>query len=186
MSKKNFSDPQQQQAQHLLLGALAGGLFGVGTALLLAPKNGKRLRDDLCLNCQEIAKKSGNLKNRLLHQGEEWIESAQQWAKNKDKHSSKGALIAGGITGGLLGATAAFLVLQKKNGDLSSSFHEHVASKASYWIKNAIDALGTIENGFKDHGSEEGETSSETSKIQDALEFANLGVRLFQSFKKRR
>ena len=38
---------QQNQSSDLLKGALLGALFGGAAALLLAPKSGKELREDL-------------------------------------------------------------------------------------------------------------------------------------------
>ncbi|MFD0958538.1 YtxH domain-containing protein [Paenibacillus chungangensis] len=48
-----------------LLGALAGGVIGSITALLLAPKSGKELREDIALQAQKVGDSTVQAANRV-------------------------------------------------------------------------------------------------------------------------
>lgn len=48
-----------------LLGALAGGVIGSITALLLAPKSGKELREDITLQAQKVGDSTVQVANRV-------------------------------------------------------------------------------------------------------------------------
>ncbi|GGH88117.1 gas vesicle protein [Pullulanibacillus pueri] len=48
-------------AKDFFLGAIIGGVVGSVTALLLAPKSGKELRDDISMQSQTVKRKGGDL-----------------------------------------------------------------------------------------------------------------------------
>ncbi|WP_424767402.1 YtxH domain-containing protein [Paenibacillus sp. sgz302251] len=49
---------EQQSSNGILLGAIVGGAIGAVTALLLAPKSGSALREDLASTCQTLTQKT--------------------------------------------------------------------------------------------------------------------------------
>lgn len=61
-----------------LIGALIGGIVGATTALLLAPKSGKELRQDLNDQTDYIKEKTGHLKQSALHKGSELAAAAKE------------------------------------------------------------------------------------------------------------
>lgn len=52
---------QQKTSNGLLLGALIGGAVGAISALLLAPKSGAELRDDLSTKLQAVSEKTKDI-----------------------------------------------------------------------------------------------------------------------------
>lgn len=52
---------QQQSGNGVLLGAIVGGAIGAVSALLLAPKTGAQLREDLSQACQTIGQKTKDI-----------------------------------------------------------------------------------------------------------------------------
>lgn len=75
---------QQEQAEgkmntkDFLIGALIGGIVGATTALLLAPKSGKELRQDLNDQTYLMKEKTGQLKESALHKGNELAAAAKE------------------------------------------------------------------------------------------------------------
>jgi gas vesicle protein len=82
-----------------LIGTLIGGLLGTATALLLAPKSGSKLRQDLSDKCCEMSDAVQNW---------ELLKSTFQEAE-KPPVISKNMIIGGIIGGGLAAATSLLL-----------------------------------------------------------------------------
>lgn len=66
-----------------LLGIIAGG----ATALLLAPKSGKKLRRDLVNKCQETAEKTKEILDRVEEEADDLVDRAKTIAKNAKEAS---------------------------------------------------------------------------------------------------
>jgi len=53
------------RSRDFLIGATVGSLLGTVSALLLAPKSGRKLRQDLCDTCCEMTDKTQDITNKL-------------------------------------------------------------------------------------------------------------------------
>lgn len=79
MTEENNNQNQSNiNAKDFLIGVLVGGMAGAASALLLAPKSGKELRDDLNEQASLVKNRTGD-----------WRESAEQVASTvKDQSIS--------------------------------------------------------------------------------------------------
>ena len=184
-SKKHVC--QNNHSQILLLGLIAGGLIGAGTALVLAPKNGKQLRKNLIDACQGFSDKTGEIKENLFEQGEELLEAAQQWSKKKKISPTSSQLALGGIAGCALGAAVA-LFLANKSKDEDSSYFPDISSKVESWTTNAKSVVDTL-HGFLNEGNAKKRTAahdeSDGSPFHEIMDLASIGLRLFQNLKQK-
>ncbi|RDI44307.1 YtxH domain-containing protein [Falsibacillus pallidus] len=69
---------QNMNTKDFLIGALIGGIVGATTALFLAPKSGKELRDDLNLQAMQLKEKSSTFKDTAVEKGNEWAAVAKE------------------------------------------------------------------------------------------------------------
>lgn len=120
-----------------LVGAVVGSLLGTASALLMAPKSGKRLRQDISDVCCDISekaqdatyrmgKKSRSFMKNLSSQTSDWGDRAKDVVDDvkggmKDwvhpEEASRDLLI-GGLAGGILGAVVGLLVAPKSGSEL--------------------------------------------------------------------
>lgn len=100
----------KHEGTNFLIGTLVGGLVGTAAALLLAPKSGCELRQDLLDKYSELSE-SIDLEPimRSLRRAEE------------PKTGNTG-LILGGIAGSVLGGVAAFMLATKSGKALRKDF----------------------------------------------------------------
>ncbi|WP_433743761.1 YtxH domain-containing protein [Falsibacillus pallidus] len=69
---------QNMNTKDFLIGALIGGIVGATTALFLAPKSGKELRDDLNIQAMQLKEKSSQFKDTAVEKGNEWAAVAKE------------------------------------------------------------------------------------------------------------
>lgn len=105
-------------AQNFVIGTVVGGVIGSVAALLLAPKTGYALREDIADKYEEITDAMGNV-----------VEKTKFWEEEEPDNT----LLWGGIAGSVLAAAAALLLVPKKNRSFGQG------------IVNAVQGLG--ENG---------------------------------------
>lgn len=88
-----MSEKQNKSSKSFIVGAIVGGIVGAVTALLLAPKSGKEMREDLNAQATELKKRSLQLKDTAVEKGSEWIsvakEKSTELAKTVNKQSQK-------------------------------------------------------------------------------------------------
>lgn len=65
-----------------LLGAVVGGVIGAISALLLAPKKGKELREDIATQYHNVSEKTQELAGVVGRKGQEYAEKAKEVASN--------------------------------------------------------------------------------------------------------
>lgn len=141
---------QNRQAKDFLIGAAVGGVLGTVTALLTAPKSGKRLRQDLSdvyedltdktndMACQ-VGKRSRSWLKNVKGQTADWTERARSMMEEEEEHETRDRFI-GGMTGGVLGALAG-LLLAPKSG---SEFRQDIADTYEDLSDKAQDFAGQV------------------------------------------
>ncbi|RIW35709.1 YtxH domain-containing protein [Bacillus salacetis] len=65
-------------AKDFLIGSLIGGIVGAATALFLAPKSGKELRDELNTHAGTLKEKSSQWKDTAMERGNELAAAAKE------------------------------------------------------------------------------------------------------------
>lgn len=122
----------QIHCKEFMAGAIVGSLLGSVSALLLAPKPGKDLREDICEACDDFSERSHDLADRgrsfarsLGSQSQQWsckarrtVDGARRTVKGlvgceeEEEHSINGFLI-GGVAGAVAGAVIGLLIAPK-------------------------------------------------------------------------
>ncbi|TDQ39078.1 YtxH domain-containing protein [Aureibacillus halotolerans] len=75
----------EMNTKDFVIGTLIGGIVGASAALLLAPKSGKDLRNDLNEQAYVVKEKTNQFKSNAFEKGTEW----RDVAKEKTAHLSK-------------------------------------------------------------------------------------------------
>lgn len=87
------SDNKNKSSKSFIMGAIVGGVVGAVTALLLAPKSGKEMREDLNAQATVLKERSLQLKDTAVERGSEWIsvakEKSTELAKTVNKQSQQ-------------------------------------------------------------------------------------------------
>jgi gas vesicle protein len=69
---KNWSEPKKvNESPTFIKGAIIGMLLGAGSALLLAPKSGKQLRNNLTQRYQDVADTTSDILHIFNHNGKQ-------------------------------------------------------------------------------------------------------------------
>lgn len=69
---------ERMSTKDFLIGALVGGIVGATTALLLAPKSGKDLRQDINEQSHLIKEKTSTFKDTAIDKGSEFVAAAKE------------------------------------------------------------------------------------------------------------
>jgi len=209
--KQTEQNESSSQASNLLISATAGTIIGATAALLLTPKSGKRLRNDLYEAYENISEKGQDIIEDVVERGQKVADSASEYAANiKDgaanmlgtsqNSTSNTNLILGALGGGILGAAAIFLLLPSHDDDNTEGLTSKIkaaakSAKKINWIETAKDIMETIQSKVSDYPQHNGsvaaeeedeEGSHEKSTFHDVLKLASTGLRLWQNVKKRR
>jgi len=87
------SENQNKSCKGFIMGAIVGGIVGAVTALLLAPKSGKEMREDLNAQAEVLKERTLQLKDSAVEKGSEWIslakEKSTELAKTVNKQSQQ-------------------------------------------------------------------------------------------------
>lgn len=137
-------------AKEFLVGAAVGSLLGGVGALLMAPKSGKKLRQDICdAYCdisdktQDLAHKGKSLAKDVSCHTCDWANKAKSavagvsqcvkgWVSEEEEEECNKDLLIGGLAGGVLGAVVALLLAPKAGEDLRQDLmdtYEDVSDK---------------------------------------------------------
>ncbi|QOR65865.1 YtxH domain-containing protein [Cytobacillus suaedae] len=71
---------------NFLMGAIVGGVIGAATALFLAPKSGRELRDDLNTQASVVKDKTERWRNEAVDRGSELAHVAKEKTSNFTKN----------------------------------------------------------------------------------------------------
>ena len=88
-----MSENKNKSSKSFIMGAIVGGIVGAVTALLLAPKSGKEMREDINEQAAVLKERSLQLKDTTVEKGSEWIsiakEKSSEIAKTVNKQSQQ-------------------------------------------------------------------------------------------------
>ena len=203
-----FSDEMtQKQIANLLLSAAGGGVIGATAALLLAPKSGHRLRREIYDTYQSVSERAQDLAHDVAKKGHKAASYAANYAETvKDQAShllpssnEKGSysvpLIVGAVSGAILGATAIFSLAEErkssKEGFTDRMVHAGKAVADNFQSINWIDAAKEVVSAIQEKVTDSPHFASrelreKTENLNHVLEWASLGVRLWNNVKKGR
>ena len=178
-------------------GALIGGVLGGIAALLAAPKSGKCLRDDIANGYNTINKRSHEFADGVREQGQS-IYNAINGIEEDHSHNS---LLVGGALGAVIGAIAALLVAPKAGNKLREQLgdkYEEIRDKAEDALNQFNKTRHNVEDKIDDwkdtlvtlveklssnkHNGKQGSSSS----VEEIIDWANLGIRLYNQIQRRR
>ncbi|WP_152394428.1 YtxH domain-containing protein [Paenibacillus guangzhouensis] len=71
-----------EKRKSFLLGALVGSVVGSVAALLLAPKSGRELRQDIKEGAHQVTEKTTNVIKQVGEQTSSWVEAAKDKVNN--------------------------------------------------------------------------------------------------------
>ena len=88
-----MSENKNKSSKSFIMGAIVGGIVGAVTALLLAPKSGKEMREDINEQAAVLKERALQLKDTAVEKGSEWIsiakEKSSEIAKTVNKQSQQ-------------------------------------------------------------------------------------------------
>ncbi len=205
-----------------LIGATIGGL----TALLIAPKAGRKLREDLHDVYCDLSEKTHSMASNIGKTGKsiaknfgyqtgDWTDKAREmiddvscWVQSNGNHHARD-LIIGGVAGGVIGTVAGLLLAPKSGSELrqdladvsedfagqmsktSQNVAKHARSQANDWLDLAKQIVNNLTETIEDVGENaaaKGKEFSQAShsRLNEVMELASLGFRLWQNMKKKR
>lgn len=178
-------------------GAVIGGLLGGVAALLLAPKCGKDLRNDIIDGYDTVNKTSSDIIESVKDRGHRILNTIH----GVEEEPSHGSMVSGAAIGSVIGIVAALLLapqagsrlreqLGERYGDIQDkakktlkdfdktrhNLEDKIESKFDDWkeiFTTVVDRVSAVKNGKK-------------SNHNDLLDLASLGLRLYDQFQKRR
>lgn len=178
------------QVSSMLIGAAAGSVLGATTALLLAPESGEELRQDICDAYYDMSDKAKEMAHDVAERANERAKGAvAPYLKRNHSHTNRNMLI-GALGGTLLGVTA-YLLMSKKEADLSTiasriKLVRHSAKKnLNSWMQTANEVVQSLSQHLaeKDEDEDEDEHPNQGSNLMD---WAIFGLKLLQNVKRRR
>jgi gas vesicle protein len=147
----------QMHAKEFVVGAAVGSLLGSVGALLIAPKSGKKLRQNICDaycnladSTQDYASRGKSLAKNVGCQTCDWASKAKSavagaaknikgWSPEEEEDESTRDLLIGGLVGGVLGAVVGLLVAPKAGEDLRQDLvdsYEDASDNAQEFAEN--------------------------------------------------
>lgn len=176
----------------VLIGALLGGLLLGGATALLSTKKGKKIKNqvgeklhDLKENVEGFMDNFSEKSHEARKQAHDWSTKAQyvldainQINNTEPERHSKSGLLLGGILGALAGAAAGTLLaprLEFEEGEYFSNIRRN-------WKPMASKIIELINEKATNH-FETPEDDEEESTLNEALQFASAGFRLWKSIK---
>ncbi len=175
-------------------GALIGGLIGGIAGLLIAPKAGKKLRQDISDGYNCLHDKTCDIADNIKVKGNQLL--GRQQEVEEDGTCS---LLTGGALGAVIGAIAALFLAPQSGQELREGLgdtYEEIREKAEDFVDKLNRKKGDVEDRLDDWKdtlntlveklSSSDKRKSGNSKLGQIADWANLGIHLFQQLQKRR
>lgn len=179
----------------LLAGAVLGGLLVGGCVVFLNSKSGRKIKNDISENYENLGNKieqfvsdlNEGVKNQVKSKVDNWSEKAQNtMASVKEEISEVVDLESknfahGVITGGVLGVLLSVggTIMYKSCFEKETNFVQNIGCQASKIKKMINDTLETVDARTKPLIAE----CRDGHPINDVLDFAITGMKLWQAMK---
>lgn len=164
---------------NFLIGLLVGGVAAGLGALLVAPKSGKELIDDITETYGDLAEKTGDFTEEMKHKS--WHLLHPGAACPTCNGNSATQFTVGAISGAILGASSALLLApkpgQKLRKDIESTYH-NIVDQGEDWKEHLGDFVHQIQKAM--HPNKRG------SKLNHILSLANMGLQVWENIQKRK
>lgn len=179
-----------------LKGALIGSALAGIASLLLAPKPGKMLIADI-LDIYDSVQKNGS---DFIEAIKEKSSCLTNWEEEECDHCHCSLLI-GGALGAIVGAVAALLLAPDSSNKLRKMLgkhYDHIQEQAEDFVSSIEKKGGNVINDMNDwkdiliqlinklSGSKTTKENQPRSNINEIINLAQTGLRLYQQLQKRR
>lgn len=191
-------------------GALIGSVIAGITGLLLAPKAGNKLIEDI-LDIYHSAHENGqDFIDALRERGSDLSDSLREkgaylkgFYSHEEEDNNHSALVMGLIVGALVsGVTALLLAPQsgKKMRKILGNQYDDIREKAEDFVSSVDekrerllngasvwkDSLTDLVNKLSSSASKNKKSSAYSSQLNNVIDLANIGLNLYQQLKRRR
>lgn len=170
-SKKN------NQNNELIVGAVIGGIVGIGAAVLLSPKKHKNLGQELYSTYCDLTEKASHIKEDVVDQFDDIKDIAQEWSKHASHDNA--ILVGGGILGILI---SLFLAQKFIKGSSNAKFFD----QAEGWIKKAKVMLDIVNKEMVSGAKEFAKHSHNSWNLADVLDLTKRGLHIYNELIQRR
>lgn len=199
--------------KEFVVGATVGSLLGSVAALLIAPKSGQKLRDDICDAYCAFTDRTQDIADRAKSAVNGASKTVKGWVYEEEEETTKDLLI-GGIAGAVLGAAIGLLLAPKAGEDLrqdiadtyedvsdrtqrfangmtkrGKSFAKTARSSANKWLNVAQQIVEDLTEDAQNKGEDLFERAKGlvgNNRFHEAMDWAALGYRLWQGVKSKR
>lgn len=184
---------RQIQGNDFVKGALLGGLIGGVAYLLIAPKSGREIRDDIMTGYSNLSERTQDFADNIRSRGNRLLGRQEE----KTFLEENGTFIAGGAIGAVICALAALLLAPQSGEELreglgdryeeirdkTEDFVNTLNSKRQQCVEHIDDWKDTLSTLVDKLACMSGRKGSKVDRIMD---WANLGLNLLQQMQKRR
>lgn len=164
---------------HFMAGLLLGGVAAGLGALLLAPKSGKELINDISETYNDIAEKTGTSIEDVKHKT--WHMLHPNAACTTCNGESTKNFAVGALSGAILGATSALFLAPKSGVQLRKDIedtYESAVEKGTEWKEEIADLIENLQKSVS--------SGKRGSRFNHIVQLANMGLHVWQNMQKRK
>lgn len=178
-----------------ITGALVGGCLGGIVALFMAPKSGKDLCDDIVEGYECMNQKSQDYLDCIKEHGECFLNFLQ----GKEEPENHNMLLIGAATGAIIGIISGLLLAPQSGSVLREELgdkYDQIYKKAKGVVKDVNEGYENFEHKIDDWKDTFSTIVNKLSSIKrkgikgmhinEVLDWANLGLRLYKQLQKGR
>lgn len=182
-----------QNQMDFLKGAVVGGLVGAVAGLLLAPKSGKKIRQDIADGFEAIQERTQEVADNIK------CRSSQLLNRHEEEENGSTALLTGGALGAVVGAIAALLLAPQSGEQLREGLgdkYDEIRGRAEKFVNqlnnkkeqvaDQIDDWKDTFNTILEKFANSDRRKHSHSKLEQIADWATLGMQIFQQLQKRR
>lgn len=187
MNSKNFTK-----------GALIGCCLGGITALLMAPKLGKGLREDIEDGYNSISEQASSYTDEIQDKAQNFKNNAQKYFEGDSEQSNSTMCIVGALGGVALGSIAALLLAPESGADLrqhigdqydslcdkTKKMTREVKNKGQQYEEKLVDWKDTLVEMLEKLPSNAKKATNHG--LSDVIDWAKLGMQFFQHLQERK